>query len=93
MGKRIRFKKNKYFGTVNVAGVECDYVAFENGGKEIHIWITMGEKPLVKTLSIINGDTRINATLEWDTSPSFSKSDFAFQAPKGATQISVSSAN
>ncbi|WP_309496810.1 DUF2092 domain-containing protein [Sulfurovum sp.] len=93
MGKRINFKKNKYFGTVDVAGVSCDYVAFSNGVKEIHVWITKGETPLVKTYSIINGDTRINATLVWDTDPKLSKSDFIFKAPKDATKISVSSAN
>lgn len=93
MGKRIQFKKNKYFGTVNVDGVECDYVAFTNGGREVHIWITTDDKPLVKTYSIIDGDTRINGTLIWDTDPKFSKSDFVFNAPKGATNISVSSAN
>jgi hypothetical protein len=93
MGKRIKFKKNQYFGTVNVAGVECDYVAFSNGAKEIHLWITTGDTPLVKTFSIINGDTRINATLVWDTDPKISESDFVFKAPKGASKISVSSAN
>jgi len=93
MEKRIKFKKNKYFGTVDVAGVECDYVAFSNDAKEIHIWITTGDTPLVKTLSIINDDTRINVTLDWDTDPSISESDFVFKAPKGATKISVNSAN
>lgn len=93
MRKREKFKKNKYFGTVDVAGVECDYVAFKNNDKEIHIWITTGDKPLVKTYSIFNGDTRINATLAWDTNPTFSESDFVFKAPKGATKISVNPAN
>lgn len=93
MDKRVKFKKNKYFGTVNVAGVECDYVAFKNAEREIHVWVTTGDMPLVKTLSIIEGDTRINATLAWDTDPKFSKSDFVFKAPKGAAKISVSSAN
>ena len=93
MGKRVKFKKNKYFGTVDVAGVECDYVAFKNDSKEIHVWVTTGDKPLVKTLSIIEGDTRINATLAWDTDPRFSKSDFVFKAPKGTTKITISSAN
>lgn len=93
MNKRVKFNKNKYFGTVNVAGVECDYVAFKNDSKEIHVWVTTGDKPLVKTLSIIEGDTRVNATLAWDTDPKFSKSDFVFNAPKGATKISVKPAN
>ena len=93
MSKRLKFKTKKYFGTVNVAGVECDYVAFRNGTKEIHIWITTGNTPLVKTFSIINGDTRINTTLTWDTNPKLSDSDFVFTAPKGATKISINSAN
>ena len=93
MNKRVKFKHNKYFGTVDVAGIECDYIAFNNNGKTIHVWITTGSEPLVKALSIIEGDTRINFTLTWDTNPRFSKNDFVFVAPKGATKISVSSAN
>lgn len=93
MGKRLKFRTNKYFGTVKVAGVECDYVAFKTNNKEIHIWITTGDTPLVKTFSIINGDDRINTTLTWNTDPKFSDSDFIFTAPKGATKISINSAN
>jgi len=93
MSKRLKFKTKKYFGTVNVAGELCDYVAFKSGTKEIHVWITTGETPLVKTFSILNGDTRINTTLTWDTNPKLSDSDFVFTAPKGATKISINSAN
>jgi len=93
MDKRLKFKTKKYFGVVDVAGVACDYVAFKTGTKEIHIWITTGDTPLVKTFSIINGPTRINATLTWDTNPKLSDGDFVFTAPKGATKISINSAN
>ncbi len=93
MDKRIKFRTNKYFGTVDVAGVECDYVAFKNNTKEIHVWITTGEHALVKTFSIINGDTRINTSLTWNTNPKFTDSDFIFKAPKGAEKISINSAN
>lgn len=93
MSKRVKFKVNKYFGTRDVAGVECDYVAFKNMNKEIHIWITIGEEPLVKAFSIIEGESRINVTLSWDTNPKFSESDFVFSAPKDARMISVISAN
>ncbi len=93
MNKRIKFKTKKYFGTVDIAGVECDYVAFKNNTREIHVWITTGEKPLVKTFSIIDGDTRVNTSLTWDTNPKFSDSDFVFKAPKGAEKISINSAN
>ena len=73
MNKRVKFKSGKYFGTVDVAGVECDYVAFRNNTREIHIWITTGDKPLVKTYSVIDtdtlGDPRMNTTLTWIKNP------------------------
>jgi hypothetical protein len=97
MGKRVKFKRSKYFGTMDVAGVECDYVAFKSNAREVHVWITTGDKPLVKTYSIINtrekGNPRRNTTLNWDTNPSLSDSDFIFTAPKNAVKISVEAAN
>lgn len=97
MNKRLKFKNNKYFGVVNVSGEACDYVAFKTGTKEVHIWISAGETPLVKTYSIIDTSTkpysRTNTTLTWDTNPKLSDSDFVFVAPKGATKISINSAN
>ncbi len=96
MHKRVKFKKSKYFGTMNVAGTECDYVAFKNNTREIHAWIATGDKPLVKTYSIIdtgiNGKPRMNTSLTW-TNTSISDSDFVFKAPKGASLITVNSSN
>jgi len=93
MGKRIKFKKSKYFGKMNVAGTECDYVAFKSRAGEVHIWIATGDKPLVKTYAIIdtnaNGNPRMDTSLTWDTNPKISASDFIFKAPKGAAKISV----
>lgn len=94
MGKRIKFKQSKYFGTMDVAGVECDYVAFKTiNDKVIHIWITTGDEPLVKTYSIIEGDDRIDTSLRWNTKPKLSESDFIFTAPKGASKVSIQSAH
>lgn len=96
MDKRVKFKSNKYFGVVTVAGVECDYVAFKGPVREVHIWITTGDTPLVKTYSIINTEeknARINTTLTWDTDPKISENTFIFTAPKSATKISITSAN
>jgi len=96
MNKRVKFKKSKYFGTMDVAGTECDYVAFKNNTREIHAWIATGDKPLVKTYSIIdtgtNGNPRMNTSLTW-TNASISDSDFVFKAPKGASIITVNSSN
>ncbi len=93
MGKRIKFKKSKYFGKMDVAGTECDYVAFRSRAGEVHIWIATGDKPLVKTYAIIdttaNGNHRMDTSLIWNTNPKISASDFIFKAPKGAAKISV----
>ncbi|RLA76354.1 MAG: hypothetical protein DRG30_02980, partial [Epsilonproteobacteria bacterium] len=75
----------------------CHYVAFGSKIKEVHIWIEVGEKPLVKTYTIIDrtkkSTERINTTIRWSKDPKISDSDFIFKAPKGATKISVESAN
>lgn len=97
MDKRVKFRTGKYFGTKDVAGVECDYVAFKNGTREIHAWIATGDAPLVKTYSIIDTSTqsasRINTSVTWNENPNISDSDFIFVAPKGSSKISVNRVN
>jgi hypothetical protein len=96
MDKKVKFRTSKYFGTKDVDGVECDYVAFKNGTREIHVWIATGDKPLVKSYSIIDTGTdsasRINTSVTWDTNANISDSDFVFVAPEGASKISVNRA-
>jgi len=96
MHKRVKFKTSKNFGTMMVDGIECDYVAFSNYVREVHVWIAKGDKPLVKAYSIIDktgeDDYRINTSLTWDTKAQISDSDFVFRVPKGAEKISVQSA-
>jgi hypothetical protein len=96
MDKRAKFRTSKYFGTKVVDGVECDYVAFKNGTREIHAWIATGDKPLVKTFSIIDTSadsaSRTNTSITWDENPNISDSDFVFVAPKGSSKISVNRA-
>ncbi len=93
MGKRIKFTSSKYFGRMDVAGVECDYVAFKSRAGEVHVWIQTGDKPLVKAYSIVDttakGNPRKNTSLAWDLDPKISESDFVFKAPKGAAKISI----
>jgi len=97
MGKRAKFSKSKYFGTVDVAGVACDYVAFRNKAGEVHIWIATGDKPLVKAYSIIDthveGKPRKNTSIRWMLDPKFPQNDFIFSAPKGASKISIEPAS
>lgn len=96
MHKRAKFRTSKNFGTMMVDGIECDYVAFSNDMREVHIWVAKGDKPLVKAYSIIDkmgeDDYRINTSLTWDTKAQISDSDFVFRVPKGAEKISVQSA-
>ena len=95
MHKRSKFNKSKNFGTVMVEGTECDYVAFSDGVRDVHIWIRTGDKPLIKAYSIVDrmseDDYRINTSLAWDIDAKISDSDFIFKAPKGAEKISVQS--
>ncbi len=97
MYKRVKFKKSKNFGTMMVDGTECDYIAFSNDIREVHVWIATGDEPLVKAYSVIDkmgeDDYRINTSLHWNTNAKISDSDFVFTAPKGAEKISVNSAN
>ncbi len=97
MQKRAKINNSKYFGIVDVDGVKCHYIAFGKKRKEIHVWIEAGEKPLVKTYTIIekigNNTERIDTTIKWSKKPKISDSDFVFKAPRGATKISVRSAN
>ena len=96
MHKRVTFPKSKNFGTRMVNGTECNYVAFSNSEKEVHVWIATGDEPLIKAYRIIDkmgdGDYSINTSLTWDVNADISDSDFVFVAPKGATKISVESA-
>lgn len=93
MGKRIHFSKRKYFGVREVGGVPCDYVAFSNRKKELHIWITQGKEPLVKSFVLIDKTLkkrpRTEAYIVWDTKPHFSESVFTFKPTKDLTPISV----
>ena len=97
MHKRTKFNKSKNFGTVMVDGTECNYVAFSDGVRDVHIWIETGDRPLIKAYSIIDrvseDDYRINTSLVWDLDAKITDNDFIFKAPKGAEKISVESAN
>lgn len=97
MHKRTQFTKSKNFGKMTVDGTECDYVAFSNDTMDIHVWITIGDKPLVKIYSIIDKidkkTSRRNTTLTWNINAHTPERDFIFTAPKDAVKISVETAN
>ncbi len=94
MDKRMKLKKSKYFGVINVDGVSCDYIAFKNNSREIHVWIATGDTPLVKAYSIIdsNDNSRVNTSLVWNKNSSIKAEDFVFVVPHGASKIVINSA-
>lgn len=96
MQKRIHFTKSKYFGTKEVGGVLCDYVAFRNSQKELHLWIKHGDEPLVRSFTLIDRTIkekpRTTAFIEWNTNPDFQSDTFTFVPTKGLMKISVESA-
>ena len=96
MHKRTKMKLSKYFGKVDLYGTECDYVAFADSKKEVHIWITRGEKPLIRNFVIIDKTgkepLRSDASVSWDLQKKLPDSDFVFKAPNNAMKISVESA-
>jgi hypothetical protein len=96
MGKRVHFSKSKYFGIRKLSGVACDYVAFSNSKKELHLWITRGDEPVVRSFVLIDRTLkkrpRTEAFITWDTHPRFSESVFTFTPTKDLAAISVVSA-
>ena len=97
MHKRTKFRKSKNFGTMMVDDTECNYIAFGNKDIEIHAWIATGDKPLVKTYSIIDKTgqeiSRRNTSFRWNTNANISENDFVFTAPENAAKVSVEPAN
>ena len=97
MDKRGELKNGNYFGIVDVNGVKCHYVAFKHKDEEVHVWIDAGDKPLIRTYTLIDvaipSHPRTDTTVKWIDSPTVSDSDFVFKAPKGATKISIEPAN
>jgi hypothetical protein len=90
MNKFVKPKKVQYFGTRNLNGVECNYIAFKMRKTTIHMWIENSNTPVIRYAKIVTpskGTT--DMALKWDTTPSFKDSVFKFKAPKNASNISI----
>lgn len=97
MEKRLPKVYGKYFGTKEVEGVPCDYVAFRSEDATIHVWIEKGKEPLIKAYAIITEDQgktyRKDTTVQWKTNVTLPEQDFVFVAPKNAEKIPVEPAS
>ena len=93
MGDRMKFNKSKNFGIVDLAGEECHYIAFSDKTKEVHVWVTTGDTPLVKHYRIVDKTSKNNAykstTIHWKKASSITASDFVFSAPKNAQEAFI----
>ena len=95
MHKRIHMGKSKYFGKVKLGNTECDYVAFSDRAKVVHVWIASGDRPLIKRFIVIDkltaGHPRSIATIRWNLNADISDSDFVFKVPANASKVEVES--
>ena len=93
MGDRVKFDRSKDFGIVDLAGEECHYIAFSDKTKEVHVWVTTGDTPLVKHYRIVDKTSKNNAykstTIHWKKASSITASDFVFTAPKNAKEAFI----
>ena len=93
MGERIKFNKSKNFGIVDLEGVECHYLAFSDRYKEVHVWVTTGDTPLLKHYIIKDKTSKNNAfkatTISWKNAKKVSSDDFIFTVPKNAKEVFI----
>lgn len=79
-------------GTAEIAGVECDHLAFSAPGTDFQIWIQQGDRPLPRKMVITSRDV-VNAPQfsvvinAWDQTPDLSNELFHFEPPEDAMAI------
>lgn len=91
MGNRIIFEHSKNFGIVDLAGESCHYLAFSDKNKEVHVWISTGETPLVKHYRIIDktDNSYQSISVHWNDDYRVQDKDFIFTVPKMAEQVFI----
>jgi hypothetical protein len=92
MGNRMkRGYKSKNFGIVDLNGEKCNYIAFSDRYKEVHVWISASDKPLIKHFvvkdKVKKNNTYNEATIVWRDNKSISSSDFVFKKPAKAVEV------
>jgi hypothetical protein len=81
----------RYLGKSRVRGVECHQLALRDPGVDVQIWITTGEKPVMRKIVIadrwLTGSPSFSAILDWELAPSIDAKDFVFEPPEGSMEI------
>ncbi len=93
MAKRVKSHDNQYLGTKNVDGVVCDYVRFKSQHRDIHVWVTKGDRPQIKAYNIKDTSEHPYVTTEtkiiWDVNRSIGNNDFVFHSPKNSKKVAI----
>ena len=78
-------------GESSIRGVDCHHVLLSGPLVDMQIWIEKGDKPLPRRTLMTyrhgEGMPRNEVFLEWNAVDGFSKSEFEFVPPEGATEI------
>lgn len=81
-----------YLGETVVAGVACDHLLMSNDYTDFQMWITTGDRPVLKRIVITYreepGEPQYRAHIvKWDMSPEDTGGQFEFEPPDGAERI------
>jgi hypothetical protein len=83
---------SRNLGIEKVKGVSCHHLVFDRQDVQLQLWIDAGDKPVPRKVLIIEKNpptpTRWTAFLgDWNSSPKFDDSAFAFVVPSGVHRI------
>lgn len=86
-------RSGMYVGQEEVGGVVTHHLAYRNrSGTDWQIWVQAGATPLPMRYVVVSTDVRSDPQFEvalhdWDTRPTVSDADFAFEPPAQARRI------
>lgn len=75
-----------------VAGTPCEHLLLSNDYTDMQLWITQGDKPLLKRIVITyreaRGEPQFRAQfMKWDLAPTADAGQFKFEPPGDANQV------
>jgi hypothetical protein len=81
-----------YLGETEVAGETCEHLLMSNDIADFQLWITAGDKPLLRRIVITYrdepGEPQYRAQFsEWDLAPEDTANQLRFEPPAGAERV------
>ena len=93
MAKRVSSHDSQNLGTKKLDGIVCDYVRFKSQHRDIHVWVTQGDRPQIKAYNIKDTSEHPYVTtkteITWDVKRSIQNSDFVFHAPENSKKVAI----